>query len=73
MKKPYKIPDIEVLAFATTSCLPKEILSSTGELIGYEKETPSYTIPCCGSKTSSSNNKSKQHSWFSGWFFWPFW
>ena len=41
MKKTYVNPDVEVLDLSETECFwwekPKEIYSSNGEVIGYEK------------------------------------
>lgn len=47
MKKTYVAPDVEVLDLSDTECWPwerkcKEILSSTGEVIGYEYSKNNY-------------------------------
>lgn len=68
MKKTYVTPEVEILALTETECYcvppktPKEILSSTGAVIGYEEEEK---------KVEKSHSK-KSCGWgFWGW--WPFW
>lgn len=64
MKKTYVTPDIEILALTETECheipkTPKEILSSTGDIIGYEKVE---------NKCTSFNNQKSSGWGFWGWF-----
>jgi len=67
MKKTYVNPEIEILEFAATECFnppinpPKEILSSTGEVVGYEE-----------TKEEKKCVKSSKHS-SHGWWFWCWW
>ena len=67
MKKTYVTPEVEILALTETECFeppktPKEILSSTGEVVGYEEE-----------KTQTGKACTKQKSYWGpfGWFCWP--
>ena len=81
MKKMYVTPDVEILDFTDTECSEqyetKEILSSTGEVIG--TETIKISTPTCvptynfnsfnyGNYYGSSNKK-KVH-WWDVWRFW---
>lgn len=67
MKKTYVIPEVEILALTETECCfeppktPKEILSSTGEVVGYEEE-----------KTQTGKTCTQQKSYRGpfGWFHW---
>ncbi len=71
MKKPYVAPEVEVLEFSETECFdvppttpPKEILSSTGEVVGYEEVKTTYTC------SSTISHKKKWHyCWPWGWFY----
>ena len=62
MKKTYVTPEVEILALTETECFeppktPKEILSSTGEVVGYEEEEKQGEKSC--------------HKKVSGWGWWP--
>lgn len=69
MKKTYVTPEIESLDFFETACHTyKDILSSTGEVIGQEK----VEIEVDWTKNNACNgNKSKKKYYFIP--FWPFW
>jgi len=69
MKKTYVTPDVEILSLTDTECFEpqkkfKEILSSTGDVIGYEE------VAEVKKSVKSYNHKSS--GWgFGGW--WPWW
>ncbi|MBO4921445.1 MAG: hypothetical protein J5372_05975 [Lachnospiraceae bacterium] len=71
MKKAYVTPEVEVLTFSATECIPynpptpKEILSSTGEVIGYEEVEQPKNV--CGGYTGMKTVHYKKKSWW----FWP--
>ena len=74
MKKTYVTPDVEILDFAETKChYEKEILSSTGVVIG--TETVELSMPAFnfnnyygGNNHGSSHKKKAQ--WWEVWGYW---
>lgn len=76
MKKTYVTPEIESLDFFETACHTyKDILSSTGEVIGQEKVEIEVdwtkNNACNGSNGGYYGDKSKKKYYFIP--FWPFW
>ena len=67
MKKTYVTPEVEILALTDTECFEpqkklKEILSSTGAVIGYEEEETT---------TKKCSTHQKYYWGPFGWFRWP--
>lgn len=70
MKKTYVTPEIESLDFFETACHTyKDILSSTGEVIGQEKVE--IEVDWTKNNACNGSDKSKKKYYFIP--FWPFW